>query len=55
MKKINPRPEKQKIKDNDLNTDGTFRDCARMIRVWKNHDGFVFNGLLIDTLIGKFI
>lgn len=53
-KTTNPRPEKHKCKENDLNTAGTFRDCARMIRVWKNHDGFVFSGLLIDTLIDKF-
>lgn len=50
----NPRPEKKKCKDNDQDTAGTFRDCARMIRVWKNHRGFVFSGLLIDTLIDKF-
>lgn len=53
-KTTNPRPEKQKTKDNDQDTYGTFRDCARMIRVWKNHEGFVFSGLLIDTLIDKF-
>lgn len=37
----NPRPEKQKCTDDNNVTSGTFRDCARMIRVWKNHSGFV--------------
>lgn len=50
----NPRPEKKKCTDNNNATSGTFRDCCRMIRVWKNHNGFVFSGLLIDTLIDKF-
>lgn len=50
----NPRPEKQKCTDNNNATSGTFRDCCRMIRGWKNHNGFVFSGLLIDTLIDKF-
>lgn len=50
----NPRPEKQKCTDDTAATHGTFRDCARMIRVWKNHSGFVFSGLLIDTLIDRF-
>lgn len=49
----NPRPEKQKCIDDDNDTNGTFRDCCRMLRIWKNHNGFVFSGLLIDTLIDK--
>lgn len=53
-KTTNPRPEKQKCKENSRDTNATFIDCARMIRVWKNHQGFVFSGLLIDTLIDKF-
>lgn len=53
-KTTNPRPEKQKCTDDNDATCGTFIDCARMIRVWKNHNGFVFNGLLIDTLIDRF-
>lgn len=53
-KTTNPRPEKKKCTDDNKATCGTFRDCARMIRVWKNHEGFVLSGLLIDTLIDKF-
>lgn len=53
-KRTNPRPEKQQCKDDDDNSGGTYRDLTRMIRVWKNHQGFVFQGLLIDTLVHNF-
>lgn len=53
-KTTNPRPEKGQCKDDDSNSAGTFRDLTRMIRVWKNHQGFVFQGILIDTLVHNF-
>lgn len=53
-KTTNPRPEKEQCKDDDNNSGGTFRDLTRMVRVWKNHQGFVFQGILIDTLVHNF-
>ncbi|MBA2913643.1 SMODS domain-containing nucleotidyltransferase [Limosilactobacillus frumenti] len=53
-KKTNPRPEKDQCSSDDNISTGTFRDLARMIRVWKNHKGFVFQGILIDTLVHNF-
>lgn len=53
-KTTNPRPEKEQCKNDNDNSSGTFRDLSRMIRVWKNHQGFVFQGILIDTLVHNF-
>lgn len=53
-KRTNPRPEKEQCKIDNINSNGTFRDLTRMIRVWKNHKGFVFQGILIDTLVHNF-
>lgn len=53
-KKTDPRPEKDQCRSDDTNSGGTFRDLTRMIRVWKNHKGFVFQGILIDTLVHNF-
>ncbi|MBB1085884.1 SMODS domain-containing nucleotidyltransferase [Limosilactobacillus fastidiosus] len=50
----NPRPEKLCCDDDNQSSNGTFRDITRMIRVWKNHKGFVLKGLLIDTFIDEF-
>ncbi|WP_268912550.1 SMODS domain-containing nucleotidyltransferase [Lentilactobacillus sp. SPB1-3] len=53
-RKTNPLPEKKFCKLDDHASNGTFRDLTRMIRVWKNHKGFIFKGLLIDTLVHNF-
>lgn len=53
-KKTNPRPEKNKCTEDDKNSSGTFRDITRMIRVWKNHQGIVLKGLLIDSFVDDY-
>ena len=50
-----PKPEVEKCKTLNSDLDNHFSNLARLIRSWKNHIGFSFKGLLIDTLIADFI
>lgn len=54
-RKTDPLPElaESEIMTNDSN--GHFIYISQMIRAWKNHKGFKFGGLLIDTLVYNFL
>lgn len=54
-KKTRPREETQAIYDRNEKTQGNMRDLARMARAWKNANGVVMGGLLIDTLVYNFL
>ena len=54
-KTTKPRPEIEKCKSLNSNFNNHFSNLTRLIRRWKNHMGFSFKGLLIDTLISDFI
>jgi len=50
-----PLPEIAESKKTAEDTDNNFKYIANMLRSWKNKQGFKFGGLLIDTLIYKFL
>ena len=50
-----PKLEIEKCKSLNLNFNNHFSNLTRLMRRWKNHTGFSFKGLLIDTLISDFI
>ena len=54
-KTTKPKPEIEKCKSLNSNFNNHFSNLTRLIRRWKNHMGFSFKGLLIDTLISDFI
>ena len=54
-KTTKPKPEIEKCKSLNSNFNNHFTNLTRLIRQWKNHMGFSFKGLLIDTLISDFI
>lgn len=45
-----PKPEQNACRNRDRETGGTFVHVSNMLRIWKNHWGFKFAGLLIDTM-----
>lgn len=50
-KYTNPIPEQEECLDCDNQSKGTYFDFCRLVRAWKNHIGFKFSGILIDTLV----
>ena len=54
-KTTKPKPEIEKSKSLNSNFNNHFSNLTRLIRQWKNHMGFSFKGLLIDTLISDLI
>lgn len=46
-----PLSEQKECQISDIKTAGTYLDLCRLIREWKNHIGFSFSGLLIDTFV----
>ena len=54
-KKTDPIPEQDACDDEQIASSGWLRRLCNTLRVWKNNEGFRFKGLLIDTLVGKFI
>jgi hypothetical protein len=49
-----PIPEQRASKDKNRRSNGNFSRFCNMIRVFKDNTGFVFGGLLIDTLVADF-
>lgn len=49
-----PRQEITAIKDCNYRTSKNMRHLARMVRAWKDTNGVVMGGLLIDTLVHRF-
>ena len=54
-KTTKPKPEIEKSKSLNSNFNNHFSNLTRLIRQWKNHMGFSFKGLLIDTFISDLI
>lgn len=54
-KKTNPIPEIDESKKMNDETNGVFKDLCFLTRAWKNNIGFKMGGLLIDTLVYKFL
>lgn len=46
-----PRPEIRAVNALNEQTQGTLKDCCKMLRAWKNQVGVSIGGLLIDTLV----
>lgn len=53
-KKTNPIPEQQACSDLFAETADEALHLCNSLRVWKNHIGLSFKGLLIDTLVASF-
>ena len=51
----NPQPEIDSAISINNKSKGIYGNLCRMLRKWKNRQGFVFKGLLIDTLVYKFL
>lgn len=51
----NPLPEIEESQTMSEDTGENFIKICNMIRAWKNNIGFKFGGLLIDTLVYKFL
>lgn len=54
-KNTNPYPEQEKSSQINSWSNNNFVSLANMMRDWKDNAGFVFGGLLIDTLVYKFL
>ncbi len=54
-KKTDPLPEIQASKKTAEETNNVFIHICNMLRAWKNNIGFKFGGLLIDSLVYKFL
>lgn len=54
-KTTNPQPEIDSATKANSESGGIYSDLCRMLRKWKNRQGFAFKGLLIDTLVYKFL
>lgn len=54
-KKTDPMPEITESLETITQTNYHFKYMCNLIRAWKNNVGFKFGGLLIDTLVYKFI
>lgn len=53
-KKTDPLPEIDESKVMMEETNLNFKYVCNLMRAWKNHKGFIFGGLLIDTLVYNF-
>ena len=51
----NPIPEQRTSKDINNWSNNNFVQLANMMRCWKDNEGFIFGGLLIDTLVYYFL
>lgn len=54
-KYTDPLSEIEESKKTSEDTDNNFKYIANMLRAWKNKQGFKFGGLLIDTIMYKFL
>lgn len=54
-KKTDPRPEIKAVNDRNKSTNGNMKALSRMIRAWKYEWDVSIGGLLIDTLVYKFL
>jgi len=54
-KKTDPMPELRESLSLIEETNRQFSYICNLIRAWKNHEGFKFGGLLIDTLVYNFL
>lgn len=54
-KTTKPIPEIQAINDINQQSNGLAFKLCRLLRVWKNAWGVKMNGLLIDSIVGKFL
>lgn len=54
-KTTNPLPEIEESQKMEDDTNSNFIYICNMLRAWKNHIGFKFGGLLIDSLVYKFL
>ncbi|MDP4095644.1 nucleotidyltransferase [Paenibacillus sp. P96] len=54
-RKTDPLPELTASEVMTDESNGHFIYICRMVRAWKNHKGFKFGGLLIDTLVHNFL
>jgi hypothetical protein len=54
-KTTNPLPEIETSHTMADDTDNNFTHMCNMLRAWKNNIGFKFGGLLIDSLVYKFL
>lgn len=54
-KKTDPLPEIEASQDMAEETNNVFIHICNLMRAWKNNIGFKFGGLLIDSLIYKFL
>lgn len=54
-KLTNPIPEQQACADDALASGDIFLCLCNALRVWRDNQGFAFGGLLIDTLVDKFL
>lgn len=50
-----PIPEISECNRLKNETDGHFINFCRLLRKWKNKNGFVFKGLLIDTMVSNYL
>lgn len=53
-KTTNPTPEINECNNLSGKTDGHFINLCRLLRKWKNTEGFAFKGLLIDALVSNY-
>ncbi len=53
-KNTNPLPEQKESKNINIETNNNFIVLSNFTRLWKDNTGFVFGGLLIDTLVHSF-
>lgn len=54
-KNTNPLKEQQASKDCQRETDYKYYHFCRLLRSWKNNRGFIFKGILIDSLVYNFM
>lgn len=53
-KKTDPFSEQLEVENIDLITNSNYRNFCRLLRVWRNNNGLILGGLLIDTLCYSF-
>lgn len=54
-KTTKPTPEISECSRISADTDGHFINFCRLLRKWKNKNGFIFKGLLIDTMVADYL
>lgn len=54
-KTTNPQPEIDSATKTNSESNGVYGSLCRMLRKWKNRQGFAFKGILIDTLVYNFL